>query len=115
MFDLLKAIMLITEAYKLRLLYYDYTYRFGTRGSGAHQFESPGGVTTTSEPNAAVIVADTGNRRVSLFRVKSDHYGEGIYQLNFFFGHQMFEAPTGVEYDPNRGLLVVADQVCFTP
>jgi len=72
-------------------------------------------VTTTSEPNAAVIVADTGNRRVSLFRVKSDHYGEGIFDLNFFFGHQIFEAPTGIEYDPNRGLLVVADQVQSQP
>lgn len=85
--------------------------RFGSRGSGAKQFESPGGVTTTNEPHAALIVADTGNRRVSLFRVKSDHYGHGTFDLNFFFGHQLFEVPTGVEYDPNRGLLVVADQV----
>jgi len=90
-------------------------HRFGSRGSGATQFEFPGGVTTTSEPNAAVVVADTGNRRVSLFRVTSDHYGEGVLQLNFFFGHQVFDAPTGVEYDPARGLLVVADQVHQQP
>jgi len=89
--------------------------RFGSRGSGANQFEYPGGLTTTSEPHAALVVADTGNRRVCLFRVKSDHYGHGTFDLNFFFGHQMFEAPTGVEYDPNRGLLVVADQVIITP
>ena len=99
-----------------RALYWLATrHRFGSRGSGATQFEFPGGVTTTSEPNAAVVVADTGNRRVSLFRVTSDHYGEGVLQLNFFFGHQVFDAPTGVEYDPARGLLVVADQVRQQP
>jgi hypothetical protein len=87
--------------------------RFGCRGSGPNQFDNPGGVTTTNEHYGKVVVADTGNRRVCLFRVKSDHYGYGSLDLNFYFGHQIFRAPTGVEWDHRRNMLVVADQVCL--
>ena len=68
-------------------------------------------MTTTNEHYAKVVVADTGNRRVSLFRVNFDDYAYGTLDLNFYFGNQIFQAPTGVEWDHRRNMLVVADQV----
>lgn len=38
---------------------------FGSKGHGQNQFYHPGGVTTTNEPQAAVIVADTGKRKIT--------------------------------------------------
>ena len=69
---------------------------FGSRGCGLQQFEYPGGVTTSSEPFAAVIVADTGNKRVCSFSFATDHRGYGTLNQTHEFGHQIFKEPLGL-------------------
>lgn len=54
-------------------------------------------------------VFPSGNRRVALFSITSDHYGYGQLQQNYTFGNQVFKEPLGCEYDYRRGLLMVSD------
>lgn len=82
---------------------------FGCRGTGDNQFMCPSGVTTTRYLGANVIVADTGNRRVSTFRIGTDHLGYGTLQQTDSFGNQIFAAPTGVEFDHLTSRLAVTD------
>ena len=82
---------------------------FGSYGQGRHQFSYPGGVTTTSDPNASVICADTGNRRVVHFRITSDCHGYGLLEETQSFGQMTFQQPLGLELDVTRNFLVVCD------
>lgn len=82
---------------------------FGSKGHSYNQFLHPGGVTTTPTLGAQIIVADTGNRRVSTFRLGTNDEGYGIVQHTDSFGNQIFAEPTGVEFDPWTSHVVVTD------
>ena len=78
-----------------------YIGKFGTRGSGMCEFNSPYGI--TSDLNGFIIVADTYNHRVSIF----DECGGCIHSFGSYgSANGQFSGPSGIALSPNGSIYV---------
>lgn len=85
-------------------------YPFGRKGSSHNELLNPGGLTTTDIAGTELIVADSGNKRVTFYQRICDIYGYGTFQQMYCVGAQdLFSHPMSVEYDFTRRLLAVSD------
>ena len=75
--------------------------KFGTRGSGMCEFNSPYGI--TGDLNGFIIVADTYNHRVSIF----DEHGGCIHSFGSNgSANGQFSGPSGIALSPNGNIYV---------
>lgn len=81
----------------------------GSKGKGYNELCRPAGVITTPVQNCEIVVADSGNKRVNYYGLRTDLRGYGEINQLSSFGTLIFEKPMSVAYDERNNTVIVGD------